>query len=243
MHWDFILLLALVGIVVPWHSAVQIRRLVRTSETTSSARLAVYATTIAFQWLVALVALWRTTARGFGPQALGVALPQPARAAWVAVALSAALVAHQLTSLRRLARLPEQRQGIAGLLIRRLFPQTRVEAFAFAALAATAAVCEEFLYRGFVLSALAGKSASRPLAGILGSAALFALAHLYQGPSGVATTFVWGAGFAGVRLWTGSLAPTILPHFLVDLAAGLAGPRLILGRRLAEDSSIGSGAD
>jgi CAAX protease family protein len=233
MPWDFILLLALLGIVVPWHSAVQIRRLVRLPEISTAERLAVYGSTIAFQWLVALVALWRATARGFSLAALGLALPAPGRAAWLAAALSVALVAYQIVSLRRLARTPEERQGFSGLLIRRLFPQNRTETAAFVAVAATAAVCEEFLYRGFVLAALAGKSAARPLAGILGSALLFAVAHLYQGAAGVATTFVWGAGFAGAKVWTGSLVPTIVPHFLVDLTAGLLGPRLLARRPAA----------
>jgi CAAX protease family protein len=232
MPWDFILLLVLLGVVVPWHSAVQIRRLVRAPEISTGERLAVYGSTILFQWLVTLVALWRATARGFTLETLGVALPAPGRAAWLAAALSVALVAYQIVSLRRLARTPEERQGFVGLLMRRLFPHNRAERAAFILVAMTAALCEEFLYRGFVLGALAGKSAARPLLGIFGSAALFAVAHLYQGPAGVVTTFVWGAGFAAAKVWTGSLVPTIVPHFLVDFTAGLLGPYL-LARRAA----------
>ncbi len=229
MPWDFILLFVLLGVVAPWHGAAQIRRLMRTPEVAPAERLAVYASTILFQWAISLVALWRARARGFTFAMLGLARPSPARAAWLAAALSLALVAYQFASLRRLARRPPAQQGFAGLLLRRLFPQTRGEAAVFLVVAATAALCEEFLYRGFVFSALAGKATAQPLLGIFGSAALFALAHLYQGAPGVATAFFWGAGFAVAKLWTGSLVPAILPHFLVDLVAGIAGPRLVPG--------------
>jgi CAAX protease family protein len=228
MPWDFILLFVLLGVVVPWHGAIQIRRLMRAPEIGTADRLAVYCSTIAFQWAIALIALWRATARGFTLAILGIALPFPARAAALAAALSLVLVAYQVASLRRLVRLPAGRQGFAGLLIRRLFPQSRVETALFIVVAATAGLCEEFLYRGFVFSALAGKATARPALAILGSAALFAAAHLYQGPTGIATTFLWGAGFAAAKLWTGSLLATIVPHILVDLVAGLAGPRWLL---------------
>jgi membrane protease YdiL (CAAX protease family) len=227
MPWDFILLFLLLGVVSPWHGAIQVRRLMRAPEITTADRLAVYASTIGFQWAIALVALWRAKARGFSFAMLGLALPSPGRAAGLAVVLSLVLVAYQLASLRKLARLPAERQGFAGLLIRRLFPQNHLEAAVFFAVTLTAGLCEEFLYRGFVLGALAGNAATRPALGIFGSAALFAVAHLYQGATGLVTTFIWGAGFAAAKVWTGSLLPTIVAHFFVDLVAGLAGPRLV----------------
>jgi membrane protease YdiL (CAAX protease family) len=52
----------------------------------------------------------------------------------------------------------------------------------------------------------------------------------------VTTTFFLGAVLAGVRTWTGSLAPCALVHFVIDLVAGLAGPRMLQGLARAEDA-------
>jgi membrane protease YdiL (CAAX protease family) len=59
---------------------------------------------------------------------------------------------------------------------------------------------------------------------IIGSAALFSIAHIYQGRRGLIATFIVGAVFSGVRAWTGSLLPTMAAHFAADLAAGLLAP-------------------
>ncbi|MGB6235307.1 MAG: CPBP family intramembrane glutamic endopeptidase, partial [Candidatus Acidiferrales bacterium] len=90
----------------------------------------------------------------------------------------------------------------------------------------TVAVCEEFIYRGFI-EGLFQQMFSSVVLGALISASLFAIAHLYQGRRGILTTFVVGLVFSVVRIWTGSLWPSILIHFAVDFAAGLASSRLL----------------
>ena len=94
----------------------------------------------------------------------------------------------------------------------------------FAALACTAGISEEFLYRGFALMAfvrvLVNYGPPNVGAALL-SSAWFGLAHLYQGRRGITATFVVGMIFAGVRLWTGSLIPAIAAHAGIDLVAGI----------------------
>ena len=58
---------------------------------------------------------------------------------------------------------------------------------------------------------------------IVGSSALFAIGHAYQGRRGVVSTFVLGLLLAGARSWSDSLLPPILAHLAVDATAGLAG--------------------
>jgi len=225
--WDFALILLVLGVLVPWRGAVRIRELLRQPALTTADRLAVYATTLAFQWLAVGVTLWRAAARGLTAEHLAAVLPDPARAGYAAIVLTVVLLANQVFSLRRLARLPPERQGVIGDLARKVMPQNLVESLAFTALACTVALCEELLYRGFVFAALydfAGQSV--PVA-ILGSSVFFALAHSYQGRRGLLATFLVGLLFAGVRAWTGSLAPCVVVHLAVDFYAGLAAPRLL----------------
>jgi membrane protease YdiL (CAAX protease family) len=53
---------------------------------------------------------------------------------------------------------------------------------------------------------------------------MFAVAHLYQGPRGLITTFVVGLLFAAIRAWTGSLLAPLIAHFVADITAGLLAP-------------------
>ena len=107
------------------------------------------------------------------------------------------------------------------------------------ALVCTVSLCEEFLYRGFVFSAFERVFGGSAIAAILGSSVLFGVGHVYQGRRGMTNTFVLGAIFAGVRFWTGSLAPPILAHLAVDLVAGLGGSRWAASQSQAEAASAG----
>ncbi|MCR9259466.1 MAG: CPBP family intramembrane metalloprotease [Pseudomonadaceae bacterium] len=83
----------------------------------------------------------------------------------------------------------------------------------------SAAFGEEMLVRGFLLNRLEGLSRSSVLA-VIGQAAIFALAHTYQGVTGVLMIFVVGLIFGLVFIRCGrNLWPVIVAHGLVDTIA------------------------
>jgi membrane protease YdiL (CAAX protease family) len=227
MPWDFALILFVLGVLVPWRGAVRIRQILARTRFDTADRLALYASTIAFQWLAVGIVIWRSHARGLTAQHLALAFPEPLLTIAATLALSLLLGAGQFYGLRRLARLPADRQGFYHHMARKVMPQNQVEALAFIALAATVALCEELLYRGFVFAVLRDAARDSLLAAAVGSSAMFALAHLYQGPRGLASTFVVGLVFAGSRLTTASLVPSIAAHLVADLVAGLRAPRFL----------------
>ena len=106
-------------------------------------------------------------------------------------------------------------------------PHNSIEALVFVALVSTVALCEEYLYRGFAFAAFQRAAGGSMFLAAIGSSALFALGHLYQGRRGLRTTFIVGLLFAAARIATASLIPSIAAHFVTDLAAGLAGPRIL----------------
>jgi uncharacterized protein len=224
MHWDFALILIVLGVAVPWLGRRRIRLLMREPETTKAERLALYASTVAFQWSAAAVVLWRTRVHGIDAAQLGGAAPKLALTTTVSILLSALVLANQVLSLRRLAAHPEEIRGVLPKLAIRIFPQQSDERLAFVAVVATVAICEELIYRGFVQRVFTDWWGGFIPAGIIGSAALFAWAHLYQGRRGLASTFLAGLLFSAVRAWTGSLAPSVVSHFVADLAVGLLAP-------------------
>src|SRR5579859_6506507 len=106
MHWDYILILAILAVLVPWRSSSRIRGLLDGPELVSSERILLYLSTIAFQCAAVAVILWRCRVHHLSWTALGMAFPHPFRAAAVAVGVSAVLVFNQIYGIRRVAALP-----------------------------------------------------------------------------------------------------------------------------------------
>jgi membrane protease YdiL (CAAX protease family) len=224
MHWDFALILIFLGAAVPLLGRRRIRQLMEAPQTTKMDRLTLYASTVAFQWLAAGVILWRTAAHGIHASQLGLLIPNPALTAAVSIVLAALVFANQIFSLRRLTSSPSEIKGILPQLALKLFPQDDIERLVFFALVATVAICEELIYRGFVQQVFENWSGEHIIPGILGSAAFFALAHLYQGRRGLASTFMIGLLFSVIRAWTGSLLAPMVAHFVADMTVGLLAP-------------------
>ena len=102
---------------------------------------------------------------------------------------------------------------------RALLPVTKVERHSYLGFAITAGVCEELVYRGFLLFYfLQIFQDTIPFEwGIVFSAVVFGLAHCYQGLRGVLATGLIGIFFAYLYWYTGSLFPSMVTHALMDL--------------------------
>ncbi len=179
-----------------------------------------WARAIGTQWLlvVVVVALWLLRGRPLGWLWLN------AHVGWGAggIVLGLALIALiQQPQRRNLAASPETvarlRRRLEG--VGRLLPASRGEWPGFVPLALTAGICEEILFRGYVTWALLQVVHVFWLAALL-QAALFGLAHAYQGTRGVFLTFGAGVFLTGVVWISGSLWPAMLAHALLDLNAG-----------------------
>ena len=235
MHWDFALILLFLGTAVPWLGRRRVHQLMQMPQTTKQDRLRLYASTIAFQCIAAGVILWRTGARRISLASLGFQIPNRGVVALVSVLLAALILVNQLVSLRRISRGTGEHGGILPELAKKVFPQNFGERLVFLAVVMTVSLCEEVIYRGFAQYVFGNSLWGSVLAGVLGSAALFALAHTYQGAKGISATFIVGVLFSVVRSWTGSLLPPILAHFLADFTAGMLAPsRLRLSPNVGE---------
>jgi membrane protease YdiL (CAAX protease family) len=230
MPWDFAAILIFLGVAVPLLGRRRIRQLMQLSATTKENRLRLYASTIAFQWIASGIILWRTVAHGIRPAQLGLDIPRPVLTMSIAVSLTGLILGNQFVGLKRLATQPAASQGVVPKLARMLFPQDNVERLAFFALVTTVAVCEEFIYRGFVQRIFQDLAGGSPYVAVVGSAVFFALAHLYQGRRGLISTFTVGILFSAATAITLSLIPSIIGHFAADFAAGMLAPKYLRGR-------------
>jgi membrane protease YdiL (CAAX protease family) len=236
--WDFILIFLILGGVVPWRGAIRVRKLLARPVLTTTDRLVLYASTIAFQWIAVTMVAWRSIARGLSFHELGLSLPHPFHTAIVTILITTAFCAFQFFGLRHAASIPPQQRGLVQQLAAKILPQNSIEQLTFSALVVTVALCEEFLYRGFAFAAIARATHQRLFAAALVSALFFAVAHLYQGRRGLISTFLIGIVFAIVRITEESLAPAIVAHLFVDLVAGLLAPRLLLRRTQVEEAAV-----
>lgn len=239
MPWDFYLIFLVLGVLLPWRGHFRLRKLLAISEVSSRERIALYLSTILFQWSAAGVTAWRALARGLSLQQLGLA---PGR--WISLLLWAVLgggilAALHWLNLRRMGQLDSARKSHLRAISERILPQSRRELVPYLTLALTAGICEEFLYRGFAMAALfrAGLAA---WAVVLLSSLLFGIAHLYQGRSGLAGTFLLGIVFAVARIAYDSTIPVMAWHAAVDIVAGIAGSRYLLRERAAATPISGS---
>src|ERR1700733_10205962 len=105
--------------------------------------------------------------------------------------------------------------------VRRMLPKTPTERAVWIAVSLTAGICEEVLYRGWLLSLFAATLGSFWL-GLLISSIIFGFAHTYQGRNGILGTGVLGAIFGLVFIFSGSLIPGQVLHAAMDLNNGLA---------------------
>ncbi len=99
-------------------------------------------------------------------------------------------------------------------------PSTSVERRWFAATAVTAGICEELLYRGFLMSYLPSNFpmlARQFIVISIISGIVFGLSRAYLGMRGILTTALTGFSFAIVYALSGSLLPAIVFHILAEL--------------------------
>ena len=189
------------------------------------ARLRVYRNILAGEWLLtaAVAFVWWHAGRPWEAFRLGAA--PPLRVA-IGFALAAAYAALAVAQGRAILARPQARERVARRFSHAdpLIPRTPGERIAMACVAVTAGVCEEFLFRGFVLwycTASVG-----PVAGFVLTALMFGFGHVYMGYAHVVRTAVIGALFGAIVLATGSLWPAIAMHVAMDAISGEFGFRL-----------------
>lgn len=120
-----------------------------------------------------------------------------------------------------------------GPLARLLMPRTAPEKRAFVVLSGVAAICEEYVFRGFLLWIATAWLDSPWLAAILVSLS-FGLSHGYQRLAGVIRAGALGFTLAIPVIQTGSLFPAVLAHFWINAAVGLGGWRYLFPAELIE---------
>jgi uncharacterized protein len=181
-------------------------------------RVFFYLTTIAWEWI--LVAYVYLGLRRRGKSMRNIAGKSSKSASeffidiaiafgfWIAAIFVLSLVAHAVGSngMSQAARL--------------LAPQSPVESLLWIALAVTAGICEETIFRGYLQRQFVAWTRSAPI-GVLLSAALFGAGHVYQGAKATVVIGVYGLMFGILAEARQNLRPGIITHAWHDAITGL----------------------
>jgi len=217
---DHVLFVVLVLLGPVWGSLMGFRRLKRAaSGDLPRVRRSVYRTAIAVQWTLtfATIAWWLAAHRPWG--AIGLVPVFNLGLAGVVVGFAVVFV----LVLRQRAQVLHDDESLADVRrklahLERMMPRTRNELAGFYRLSVTAGICEELLYRGFLIWYLAHFTGL--IQAVALAAVIFGLGHAYQGVRGMLVTAAVGAFFGAVYAISGSLFVPMLMHGLMDAHSG-----------------------
>jgi membrane protease YdiL (CAAX protease family) len=101
-----------------------------------------------------------------------------------------------------------------------LMPQSSTEMLLWSALAVSAGICEETVYRGY-LQRQFGALTQSASAGIVLAAIAFGAAHAYKGLWGAVRAGMLGAMLGALAQWRRSVRPGMISHAWTDFFAGV----------------------
>jgi membrane protease YdiL (CAAX protease family) len=222
LHWiDHLFMLLLVA-VFPLLDRVAMRRdAARIEAGVEGARTRLYRRILIEEWVgvAVLAAAWAWLGRNAEQLGLSSGGGRWGAAGYGLAALCIAGFVWQVRSTRRSEKTRVEMRAAIGEQ-RFLMPLHAEGRHLFAPVSITAGVCEEIVYRGFMIAYfMTALDVSFWIAAALSSVA-FGLAHAYQGPSGILRTGLVGALFALLYGLTGALWAPIAVHVLMDWFAG-----------------------
>jgi len=217
------ILLVVITLVWPlsewrWYYPLSVRAI---AAGTPGARARLYRNSVVPQWVFSgcIIALWAFRGRPWAALMLG---PSTLRRLGIALAFAALIFGLLWQQRRALFRRPNWPE-----LVRRslghadpLVPRTKGEHRGAILVAVTAGICEELLFRGFVMwYFLAFWPATRLglIFAIAATSILFGFGHIYLGARQVGTSAIGGLLFAAVAGVAGSLLPAMMLHAALDL--------------------------
>jgi uncharacterized protein len=211
LPWPAQLFTTLLAVPLPALAVAQLRLLENLSPE-QLPRLPIYLSTSVSLWLLALGAIVASAYSKFTAALIGLRPVSAASLAiWTLFVLASALLLYAVAQYRGWRESP---------ILLQLIPRTARERFAFVILSLTAGICEELVFRGFLIAGLTVVFGSTPVAVVVASG-LFGLLHAYQGPIGSARAGLLGLALAIPFVATGSLLPSMLAHTIVDIVGGL----------------------
>jgi hypothetical protein len=213
LHTIILLLILAGGVTLTYFSAGRMRSAVQPS------RVTFYLTTFIWEWILTTYVLigvkfhktslreitgipWKSVKDVFRDIGIGMLF-------WICSTLILAIVAHIVGF------------NGSGPSVRFMAPVGSAETALWILLAATAGFCEETIFRGYLQKQFIAWTSS-PAVGIVLAAAIFGLAHIYQGWRAPIVIGVYGIMFGALAYYRRSTRPGMIAHAWQDSISGIA---------------------
>jgi membrane protease YdiL (CAAX protease family) len=182
-----------------------------------TARLLYYRTQVLWEWSWVVVLILIVIPIPEPLKWLGLVVPN--QVGWITLLALLVGVVLSIVLLRRNPRaMAAMQRSMEASSI--LLPSTPAERKWFAVTAVTAGICEELLYRGFLMSYIPSNFsmfAGHFIFISIISGLIYGLSRAYQGIRGITQTALTGFSFAIVYFLSGSLLPAMVFHVLAEL--------------------------
>ena len=202
------------------------------------ARARIYREMATVLWIATLyvLAVWITKGRPWDTLRLGLSGPLRSGIGFSVAAIVVALLVPQARKARKALQRPEAAARLREQLVFAdpLVPETDGERRGFWFLSLTAGICEEILFRGFLIWLITAWLGV--VSAVILSSIVFGCAHIYLGFAQVPRTAIVGLVLALIVVAAGSLWPAIVIHAALDLSSGEIGFRA----RRAAAASLGA---
>jgi len=232
--WDAWLLTLALAAAVPLLGYFRVRGILASPRPIPRrSKLALYGKIVFSQWLLVTAMLLILRHHGLSAHAAGQRLANASLTLGVTLALLFILACVSAIVLVRIGRAQPANltRGIGRL--QKLAPASGVEMAAFAGVCLTAGICEELLYRGWLVKLLQAATDST-LVAVVAGAVLFGLGHASQGAIATLRTAFIGLQLGFLFVWVGSLIPGQVLHAGFDLMIAVAAARAMSRVRSAE---------
>ena len=209
------------AVVLPvwgWATFPKVKR--KLAEDRPGVRIRLYRRTMLWQWAAAAIVVGTWIAQGRTAAGLGFQWPGTI-GTWITVAVVLALIAFMSYQAWTLVRHPEVHPPVLEQLetAAPFLPRNRKESSWFLGTAITAGICEEIMFRGFLIAY--GSVWFGAWGAVVATSLAFGLGHAYQGKTGAIKTTIAGLVGGALYLIGGTLFLPVLLHAFVDVHGGV----------------------
>jgi membrane protease YdiL (CAAX protease family) len=219
------LLVMVLGLVLPFFSGIRGSEQMHKVHFDERTRRKFFLSNSLVLWMLAAVVMgiWYWNERPWSLMGFQKIVNQPMT--WVATA--AFVVFYALELIQNYYQRDQQQNSLEQLDNSVPFlPESYRELPAYTLLCLSAAICEEIMYRGFMVNYFINPMKDGfPWIAVIFPAVLFSIAHFYQGYEAMGKIFILSALFGVIFIFSKSLVIVIILHFLIDLFGGVVAIR------------------
>ncbi len=201
-------------------------------------KISLYVSNSLFQWGIVAVVLLAWVLQGHPLKTMGLQLPNLELWPWIITVTLLFWGAYAWNTWQQIGTPEALAEALAQWRSKTPFMPAKPKEYRwFILMAFTAGICEEILFRGFLMTYLQALSYESPkYQSMVVSAAVFAVLHIYQGRVAALKIFAFSMVFGALYILTNSILPSIFVHVLVDLISGWIGLKVILKEKQGGDS-------